>query len=225
MRLLLGVMLGLMAVGCEIQKSPEDARKEREAAFEKDYWEKRHAQEAARAQERSEHAKAQAIIQAQHEAFSADAAQKTKTEDHDKMCADTRAERIAEMTKRLESIRHKAELQAWEGAHCKWVDNAKAVVRVLQDSRGEYHTVEGNDRGVDRVCDAKPPADMPSDVRFVQVYSIPVGRIADSVRDCRSEDLDRPETAELARGYWKEACAGWGRNGKTPPAWCEQFKN
>lgn len=45
----------------------------------------------------------------------------------------------------------------WWYDHCKSIDNSVAVTRVVQDSRGEYHWVEGRDRGVDIVCDAKTP--------------------------------------------------------------------
>lgn len=72
-------------------------------------------------------------------------------------CEAGKEERRAERIK-IEESRHIKELmQDWEAEHCKSIDASKEVTRVVQDSRGEYHTVAGRDRGVDLVCDAKKP--------------------------------------------------------------------
>jgi hypothetical protein len=75
-------------------------------------------------------------------------------------CESGREERLRIMAEHMAKVDRIAELREWEEEHCQIVDRSKPVVRVVKDSRGEYHTVEGRSRGVDRDCDAKPPADI-----------------------------------------------------------------
>jgi hypothetical protein len=88
-------------------------------------------------------------------------------------------------------------LMSWENDHCKMVDNSRAVVRVRQDSGGEYHAYEGRDRGVDRICDAK----LPKDLEHTWARNIPVYKSTIDFRDCRVKDL---RESAVAREYWAD---------------------
>jgi hypothetical protein len=92
-------------------------------------------------------------------------------------CASDRPERMQEVKRRDESLAHVNELIQWEIDHCKSVDSSKPVTRFVQDGRGEYHTVAGRDRGVDRVCDAK----LPAEIAKGPAGSLPVYRIPKAV--------------------------------------------
>lgn len=110
-------------------------------------------------------------------------------------CAMSRDERMRELADYLKRRQRVEELQAWESEHCKIVDKSKPVVRKVQDSNGEYHWIEGRDRGVDRVCNATPPAA----IRQTWANHLSPGFAPDNPAECRAADI---EASPIAAEYW-----------------------
>lgn len=114
-------------------------------------------------------------------------------------CRETRPRREAEMKKRLDSVAHVNKLIDWEDDHCKTVDNSVPIIRTVQDSRGEYHQVEGRSRGVDFICDAKRPAEIAHrDPRKLYVYEVPP-EVDKEIDYCKESDIS---AGDLGRAYW-----------------------
>lgn len=132
-------------------------------------------------------------------------------------CQATRPYRVQEMGRRLASIEHKNELVDWENDHCRLEDRSKAVVRVYQDHTGEYHLIEGRDRPVDMICDAKPPEEIKTQAASsIPLYNMPVD-VHFAAATCRDLDLADPTSADVALSYWEQSCIEQSRNGKTAP--------
>lgn len=117
----------------------------------------------------------------------------------EKRCAESRDERMKQLASYMARREQRESLIAWEDAHCKFVDKSRPVVRVVQDANGEYHSVEGRDRGVDRVCDEKLPTEIRTTwARHVGLVA-PSSAVADP--DCRDADV---KASDVAKRYWTE---------------------
>ncbi len=174
-------------VGCVQPKTSDDAQAERRAEYKTSSAERERLGREAEAQRVAAlEARDRARLQERESALAQRREQAAKAVDAD--CSSDRDARMREVQRREDSIAHVNELIQWEIDHCKSVDNSKAVVRTVQDSRGVYHMVEGRDRGVDRVCDAKPPAE----IAKVPADSLPIYRLSAPILDrndqCRTSD-------------------------------------
>lgn len=114
-------------------------------------------------------------------------------------CAANRDERMKELAAYLERREHIEQLREWESEHCKTVDKSKPVVRRVKDSRGEYHLIEGRDRGVDRICNTTPPAE----IRSTSARDLSVGQppYRPEAMACRESDV---ASSPVAAKYWSE---------------------
>ncbi len=150
----LPVLLLLSLTGCIVTNPREDAtaRKEAEAA----------RRSAVRAENRQREAESTAAIRARHDALGAQqqaSNEKAHTDREEANRPD--CEGAKEAREAFHSARdHKYELQEWENTHCKWVDRSTPVTRRVQDSRGEWHLVEGRSEGTKRECNAPLPKDL-----------------------------------------------------------------
>ena len=132
-----------------------------------------------------------------------------KRDDERAECDASRSERETQLQASLARWQHKADLIGWEAQHCKNVDASVAVRRVVQDARGEYHTVEGRDRGVDRVCNAPKPTEI--EHVSADALSAPAPAASLTNRACRSSDV---EASELFKTFWTEGSPWEGREAR-----------
>lgn len=191
------VLVGLFAVGCVVRNPAAEARAAKEDEHQRRLFvqaERQRADEARTAAIRTNQAD---TIARGREARAELATHREEARAND--CAESRVARASQLEAALVARRQKDDLLGWEYQHCKQVDASVAVRRVVQDARGEYHTVEGRDRAVDRVCDAPLPSAIST--QRANMLSAPAPSASLKNRECREWDVAESETF---RAFWSE---------------------
>ena len=126
-----------------------------------------------------------------------DALERSRIQNLLEQCADTREVRMRYLVAFMAREDHINELRQWESDHCKHVDNSVAVIRTVQDSNGEYHTVEGRDRGVDYTCNAA----LPAEIKGRSAFSMTPGAFPEDAKRCKDLDI---AASPIASKFWSD---------------------